>query len=246
MAFDPAVDVSANFGYQDDFQTTLSAAITSTTQLTISLTDLPTPTESTLVIEPDTDNEEEIFYNSQGSGVVNVPSASSGRGVNGTAREHANGSVVKMLPSKAQMDALKYGRGFATANANQGISTSAIRQEAWTDFTPSPSGFSGSPTVNYARYRRIGNLVYVKISVTGTSNSASTSFTLPVAAETTQNLPACLRVVDNGTVSNNPGLADLTAGSTTCNIYRDHTGNTWTTSGTKTFEGTLIYEADAA
>lgn len=106
MAFDPKT-VSSNFGFQDGYQTTLSGSI-SDTDTAIPLSSLPTPSEGTIVIEPGTANEEEIYYTSKGSGVVNCSSASAGRGVNSTAVSHSSGATVKMLITKASFDSLKY------------------------------------------------------------------------------------------------------------------------------------------
>jgi hypothetical protein len=114
MAYDPTTTTKA-FGFQDGFQTTLGGAITASTTA-IPLTLLPTPTEGTLVIEPGTVNEEEIYFTSSGAGVVNVPSAAAGRGVNGTAVSHSSGAIVKMLWTKAGADAIKQG-GFPAIKA---------------------------------------------------------------------------------------------------------------------------------
>lgn len=105
MVFDPTA-TTESFGFQDNYQTTLADAMTDS-QTTCELSELPTPDESTLVIDPGTDSEEEIYYTSKGEGLVNIPSVSAGRGVNGTAKAHNAGAVVKMMPTKAQMDTLK-------------------------------------------------------------------------------------------------------------------------------------------
>lgn len=99
--------VTSNFAYQDGYQTTLSSAITAS-DLAIPLTALPDGTEGTLVIDAGTSSEEEIYFNSQGAGVVNCPSATLGRGINGTtAVAHNSGATVKMLITKASLDVLK-------------------------------------------------------------------------------------------------------------------------------------------
>ena len=101
MAFSPTLC------YQDGFQTTLSGSLTSS-ETAIPLTLLPDGVEGTLVIEPGTDSEEEIFYTSKGTGVVNCPSASTGRGVNSTAVAHNSGAIVKMLITKTSFEAIQY------------------------------------------------------------------------------------------------------------------------------------------
>lgn len=107
MSFNPA-NCTINFAFQDGYQTTLSAGITASDTV-IPLTTLPTNVEGTLVIEPGTANEEEIYFTSKATGVVNCPSAAAGRGVNSTAVSHNSGVAVKMLITKASLDAIKYG-----------------------------------------------------------------------------------------------------------------------------------------
>lgn len=106
MAFDPSLVTSA-FAIQDGFQTTLSNSINAT-DLAIPLAILPTGVEGTLVIDPGTVSEEEIYFTSLGTGVVNCPSTGQGRGVNSTAIAHNSGAPVKMLVTKAYLDGFKY------------------------------------------------------------------------------------------------------------------------------------------
>lgn len=134
MAFNPS-SVSINFGFADGYQTSLSGAMTDS-QTTCELTVLPTPDEGTLVIEPETDNEEEIYYTSKGSGLVNIPSVSAGRGVNGTAKAHNSGVAVKMLVTKASMDSTKY----LGAMMTPGLDT--IRYYTATDTWSKPAGLA--------------------------------------------------------------------------------------------------------
>lgn len=114
---------------------------------------------------------------------------------------------------------------------------------AWTAFTPSWVGFSGTPTVTVARYKQIGKTVHVWVDVTGTSNSTSTSFTLPVAANATTSVHSvAFRYRNNGTISSTPGM--LVASGSTATLYRDFTATTWTSSGTKTiYPIQFVYEA---
>src|SRR5690606_38953756 len=57
---------------------------------------------------------------------------------------------------------------------------------AWSSWTPTLLGFSGTPTVSYAKYKQIGKTVHVIIGVSGTSNSGGKTFTPPVPAATWQ------------------------------------------------------------
>lgn len=170
MAFD-STTTTESFGFQDNYQTTLADAMTDS-QTTCELAELPTPDESTLVIEPGTDSEEEIYYTSKGEGLVNIPSVSAGRGVNGTAKAHNAGAVVKMMPTKAQMDTLKA----------RGVSPVA----AWEDWTPSLTNLSGG-TLDYAKYIQLGKTVHFRFKYTlaGAGVAGGVTISLPVAPAAT-------------------------------------------------------------
>jgi len=156
MSFNPALVTSA-FGFQDGYQTTLANSMTDS-QTTCELTSLPTPTEGTLVIEPGTDNEEEIYYTSKGTGLVNIPSAVQGRGVNGTAHAHNAGVTVKMLVTKASMDGEKY------VLLNNGVS------QFWATLSASGYDLTTQATTVLAN-----NSAYTVTKIAG--NSAGTSAT---------------------------------------------------------------------
>jgi hypothetical protein len=147
MAYDPTATTN-NFAVEDGFQTTLSSSINAT-DLAIPLTTLPTGSEGLLVIEPGTASEEEIYYTSKGTGVVNVPSTSAGRGVNGTATSHASGVTVKMLVSKAMLDSIKKGSfpAFsATVTSGTGIPITGIVDSS----TATSPAIYGKNNTNYA------------------------------------------------------------------------------------------------
>ena len=95
-------------GWQNKFSTTLTSGITST-DTTIPLNALPTPSEGFLVIEPDSaTNWEVIYYTSKmGSGVV-CTSAANGRGVDdSTAVSHAQGATVRMDTTAGMFEVLQ-------------------------------------------------------------------------------------------------------------------------------------------
>lgn len=105
---------------------------------------------------------------------------------------------------------------------------------AWLPFTPNPTGFSGTPTVAVARYMKIGKSVIMDISITGTSNSGSFGFTLPIAPKSAPRFYP--RVTDNGTIQTTEGIIVLTAGSTTASIGKNLQNVGFTASGVKAAE----------
>ncbi len=116
---------------------------------------------------------------------------------------------------------------------------------AWTDYsgTATITGWAATPTVTYY-YKKIGKLVYVKFSITGTSSTTAATFTLPSAA-------------DGGTYFTCRGMdagTDIAGGacggigiinSSTVNLQPDQNfteGTTsWTGSGTKAVSGQFFY-----
>lgn len=87
------------FGYQNFVRTALTSDITSSAT-DIFLDSVPTPSEGTLIINPDSAATREIiFYNSKTGTKVTCPSAALGRGYdNTTATSHTAGTAVIMAP----------------------------------------------------------------------------------------------------------------------------------------------------
>lgn len=115
----------------------------------------------------------------------------------------------------------------------------------WASWTPTLVGWSGTPTT-VARYTQIGKLVSCYVSIEGTSNSTSTSFTLPVSSNTTSmngnSTYPIARVRDNGTyITNQPGVIDINNGIVT--VYKNSNLDAWTASGTKTVIVQFFFEA---
>jgi hypothetical protein len=119
----------------------------------------------------------------------------------------------------------------------------------YTTYTPTFAGFSASPTV-VARYVNYGGLVHVWIQTTahGTSNATaanSLTFTLPIASANTVAQNTVVSVtVNSGARSTVPGYCLITANSTTATVYRDSSAvTTWTGSGNKSFNLSIVYDA---
>lgn len=134
--------------------------------------------------------------------------------------------------------------GTLTASGNL-IASSDLYSVAWTDYgsTSTITGWAASPTANIW-YKKLGSLVFVNFSISGTSNSTSSSFTLPYTSKNSTN--AYVRGLgwgtDNGTDIS--GMAfGLNYNDNTVNIFKDATTTAWTNSGTKVCRGQFWYEA---
>jgi hypothetical protein len=116
----------------------------------------------------------------------------------------------------------------------------------WIDFSEQSTivGWS-SFTAKVIRYKVIGNIVYVYFNIIGTSNSSSTTFTLPISTKFFQGAVACYGV-DNGA----PQIGLISqpiapSNSFTANRYTaisNGISSSWTGSGTKQIQGQFFYE----
>ena len=115
----------------------------------------------------------------------------------------------------------------------------------WTDYssTSTVTGWS-SFTNKIIRYAVIGNIVHVHFFILGTSNSTTTSFTLPISISSNliaTEIEVPCRIFNNGT----PALGFFrNENSTTIGAYSTITGSSWTASGTKLISGDFYYEKD--
>lgn len=112
---------------------------------------------------------------------------------------------------------------------------------AWSSWTPSYTGYTGSVTTNLGKYVRMGKTVCIMLDFTGTSNTNAITFTLPVASLNTLSTIAGA-AIDNGASLNTPPRVDLGAASSTVNAYKSFDGTAWTNSGTKAMRIDLCYE----
>jgi hypothetical protein len=124
--------------------------------------------------------------------------------------------------------------GYTVANLSDG---------AWTDISGSLSltGFSGTPTITYARAKAIGKTYFFTIAVTGTSNADTFTITgMPKTANSAAGGSA-------GLTSNNGNNQfyqawSIAASGTTITMSNNGTTTGWTTSGTKAAQFTGFYE----
>lgn len=112
----------------------------------------------------------------------------------------------------------------------------------WTDYSGTSTivGWS-SRTITEFRYKKIGRLVFVYFRLAGTSNSTSTTMTLPVAnGGNTTNL-SCPQGEDNSAFIST-AFGQIPAGTSTVTFFKDPSGASWTASGTKLVTGQFCYE----
>lgn len=114
-------------------------------------------------------------------------------------------------------------------------------------WVPTVGGFSVAPTNTSYYYQRIGQLVicYFRQATPGASNATSFTITAPVAAKTITNMVWTCQLISaqDNSVNINTGIATISSGSSTINLYKDHSGAGWTAANNKGANGTLIYEA---
>jgi len=104
------------------------------------------------------------------------------------------------------------------------------------------SGWSSFSTKDI-QYRYLNlNTVLVNFVLVGTSNSSSSSFTLPSACLNTVTCASGL-AGDSGILSVSPGKVLCTPGSNLVILSKDLTGANWTASGTKSIAGQFIYRS---
>lgn len=118
----------------------------------------------------------------------------------------------------------------------------ALADGTWTDYTATSTvvGWS-SFTTKYIYYKKVGTSVYVMYDLVGTSNSTSTTFTLPYAAVS---LPGTVLwggyIQDNGgSDAITPGV--LTGGTSTATIYKTAAFGAFTATGAKSAIGQFWY-----
>lgn len=111
-----------------------------------------------------------------------------------------------------------------------------------------PSGFAitgfattgwGTPTYNTGRLELQAGTGHFEADVSGTSNSTSTVFTMPVNSRNA--VRRLIRSTDNGGTPVAASM-DMTASSATLTLYSTLSSATWTNSGTKRVEFAIDFE----
>ncbi len=122
-------------------------------------------------------------------------------------------------------------------------SNSTYQYGVWKTWTPTLVGWSSNPATGSYKYYVIGNTCCINVYQAGaaTSNSTSTTLTLPVASIAGLPPYVAVQFVDNGTTSTTPGMATFNS-TTVVGVTKDWNGATWTNSGTKLVRFNLCYQ----
>jgi hypothetical protein len=117
----------------------------------------------------------------------------------------------------------------------------------WTGIGPTATytGWSSYAGRTY-QYKRVGNLVFVQVFVSGTSNATTTTFQLPWPVMTNVLWTGATGYLTNNNVNDtNVGMWRVQTGTpSTVEVYRTaDMGTAWTASGTKSIRLNFWYEA---
>ena len=112
----------------------------------------------------------------------------------------------------------------------------------WFAYAPTYGGFSSNPPSSFVKFKIDGRAVTLVVATgNGTSNATTFTMVAPVAPAA----PTAVRaqVANNGIDQATSGMAFLTTGGTTINVYRDGTfgGTAWTNSGIKNASFLMVY-----
>lgn len=119
--------------------------------------------------------------------------------------------------------------------------------EGWNTWTPTVTGFSANPTAVY-RYLFLPNklvLAYVYMTAAGTSNATTFTISAPIVAATVTNMVwevPCSFAKDNSSALTAPARAYIGSAGTDFTLTKDLAGASWTNSGTKSANFTILYQ----
>ena len=126
---------------------------------------------------------------------------------------------------------------------NMTIASGDVYTEAWTDYSATSTVVGWVTPSKVIKYKKIGKLVMVTFSISGTSNSTAANFTLPYAAKTGSDFGgACLYAMDNTAAIPTATAIYMPSASSTVSLYSDMALGAWTASGIKGIKGTFWYE----
>jgi len=180
-----------------------------------------------------------------GTSLTGLASVPSGAGVIPTAnltsvaQKGANSDITSITGLITPLARSQGGVGSTIDNnATGGI---ALVDIVWTDYSAISTivGWT-SFTTKSIYYKKIGKTVFVAFDLRGTSNSATTTFTVPYTS-VSLTMDAFMTIQDNGgTVGG--GTIQSPSNSATIILYKDHALNAFTNSGTKVCRGQFWYE----
>ena len=146
-------------------------------------------------------------------------------------------------------DVLTYVTGVNNLWKPRSISTilgyTPLADTTWVDYSATSTITGWTSFVNkILRYKVVGKQVFVSYLISGTSNSTSTSFTLPFTSVSAQYNEAPNRSFNNGVAYHGFGIISASSSTMSFSYWTTATANTstWTASGTKWISGQIFYE----
>ena len=146
-------------------------------------------------------------------------------------------ALTSDIPSPITIDATPTDGSTNAVSSNGVFDALALKVDktSWINYSATSTivGWS-STTIKDIRYLIQGNIMHVRGLISGTSNSTTTSFTLPqnytdVSSYGNLNVP----LTDNGTTQNEPGLTRILAGTNNMLFFKNGNLLNFTGSGTK-------------
>lgn len=124
------------------------------------------------------------------------------------------------------------------------VTNADIYNVAWTDYGATSTIVGWSSSTDHVWYKKLGNLVFVKYNITGTSDTTTATFTLPFTSVNSASAESYTgsAVEDNGSFQSSPGRCTLLANAALATVTLDWAGGAFTASGTKTVKGEFWYE----
>ena len=119
-----------------------------------------------------------------------------------------------------------------------------VNPAKWTNWTCTPTGWAAGYTA-ITRYLLIGKICWFEIYITGTSNNATTSLTLPFTSANITNLnwsSANASSTDAGTLLTTPSRWAIAANSNAIVFLKDMANGAFTASGGKTIRAQGFFE----
>ena len=155
------------------------------------------------------------------------------------------GVILMALDSDAGKDVRVWVDGsglISLSGADVSVPDGDIYTTAWTNYFGSSTivGWSSYTTSNLY-VKKVGNLVYVNFNISGVSDLATTTFTLADTGATGSMISKPIRVRNSGTFQITPGYLKF-AGSTVT-LYLNMNSGAFANTGTKTIQGSFVYEA---
>ena len=104
------------------------------------------------------------------------------------------------------------------------------------------TGFTTTFYTTAIYYKRVGNLVFVTINLTGESNTTGFTFTLPFTNSNTAAIVAMGRVVNGGAWLSTPGNITINSNSNLATVYSSAATASWSNINAKGIFAQFFYE----